>query len=119
MATQAAGSVAKSKRERKAKDFEAEARGAAYRTAAGWYGFNAAALRNAMISACRFKMTMAKMSVFVVADGFDEAESTPLVRVQGDWEVSTMHTRNATGVVDVRARPMWRPRPVAQPPAPV
>lgn len=118
MATQAAGSVAKTKKERKAKDFDADARAAAYRTADGWYGFNAASMRNAMISACRlvgFKMTMAKMSVFVVADGFDEVESTPLVRVNGEWKTSVMHTRNATGVVDVRARPMWPPGWTAAP----
>ena len=118
MATQAAGSVAKTKKERKAKDFEQDARDAAYRSPEGWYGFNAAALRNAMISGCRlvgFKMTMAKMSVFVDADGFDQTEFTPLVRVNGEWKTSVMHTRNATGVVDVRARPQWPPGWTAEP----
>jgi hypothetical protein len=64
-----------------------------------------------MISACRlvgFKMTLAKLSVFVEADGWDQQDGIPLVRVYGKSETFTAHTRNATGVVDVRSRPMYR-----------
>jgi hypothetical protein len=64
-----------------------------------------------MISACRlvgFKMTLAKLSTFVEADGFDLQDGIPLVRVYGKSETFTAHTRNATGVVDVRSRPMYR-----------
>ena len=64
-----------------------------------------------MISACRlvgFKMTLAKLSVFVEADDFDVQDGIPLVRVYGKSETFTAHTRNATGVVDVRSRPMYR-----------
>jgi hypothetical protein len=72
----------------------------------------AAALRNACIDACRmvgFHMTMAKMSIFVLADGFDAVDGTPLVKIIGDApECVVMPTRNATGVADLRARPMWR-----------
>jgi hypothetical protein len=53
----------------------------------GWEGFNASAIRNSMISVCRlvdFKMTLAKMSVFVEADGWDKYEpQIPLVRIFG------------------------------------
>ena len=53
----------------------------------GWDGFHAAAIRNAMISACRlvgFKMTLAKLSVFVEADGVDAQEpQIPLIRIIG------------------------------------
>lgn len=113
MAKMAEGKSASSKKNRAARDYDREAEDAAYKTADGWYGINAASFRNAMISACRlvgFKMTLAKLSVFIEAEGFDERDSTPLVKIDAPkYEVSTMHTRNATGVVDVRARPMWRP----------
>jgi hypothetical protein len=113
MAKMAEGKSAGSKKNRQARDYTQEAEDAAYRSPDGWYGVNAASFRNAMISACRlvgFKMTLAKLSVFVEPEGFDERDSTPLVRIDAPkYEVSTMHTRNATGVVDVRARPMWKP----------
>lgn len=113
MAKMAEGKSSASKRSRPARDFTQDAEDAAYVAAEGWNGINAASFRNAMISACRlvgFKMTLAKLSIFIEADGFDERDSTPLVRIDAPkYEVSTMHTRNATGVVDVRARPLWRP----------
>ena len=77
----------------------------------GWEGFNAASIRAGMISACRlvgFKMTLAKLSVFVEADGFDYVDGLPIVRIYGNSTVFTAHTRNATGVVDVRSRPQYR-----------
>ena len=43
----------------------------------GWDGFNVASIRCALISACRlvgFKMTLAKLSIFVEADGRDKLE---------------------------------------------
>lgn len=61
---------------------------ARYISRQGWDGFNAASIRNAMISACRlcnFKMTMAKMSLFVLADGVDREEpQIPLIRIFGE-----------------------------------
>ena len=77
----------------------------------GWIGIPAPSFRNAMISACRivgFKMTLAKLSVFVLPDGFDADDGTPLVRIYGEPEVHEGLVRNATGVADVRWRPMWR-----------
>ena len=111
MAKMAEGSTAKSKKERTARDYDKEAEDARYRSSEGWEGVNAAAFRAGMISACRlvgFKMTLAKLSVFVEADGFDLQDGIPLVRVYGNSETFTAHTRNATGVVDVRSRPMYR-----------
>ena len=53
-------------------------------------------------------MTLAKLSSFVEADGFDREDGTPLVRIiGGDYRSVTHHVRNATGVVDIRSRPMW------------
>jgi hypothetical protein len=113
MASQAEGSRSKSKRERKEKDWDAEWQASAYRAVEGWYGINASAFRNASISACRlvgFRMTVAKLSIFVQADGFDAEDSIPLVRVtKGDAQPSYMRVRNATGVIDIRARPLWKP----------
>jgi hypothetical protein len=81
------GKAASSKRNREAKatdDLYEEAR---YRHASGWDGFNASSIRAAMISACRlvgFKMTLAKLSVFVEADGADKGEpQIPLIRIIG------------------------------------
>lgn len=112
MSKQAAGSVAKKGTQREARDFDADFLAAQHRTADGWAGIPAAALRNACIDACRmvgFQMTRAKMSIFIEPDGFDVGDGTPLVRLSAaDPERTEMATRNATGVVDIRIRPMWR-----------
>lgn len=111
MAKMAEGKSAGSKKVRDARDYEKEAEEARYRAPEGWEGMNAAAFRAAMISACRlvgFKMTLAKLSTFIEADGFDKNDGVPLVRVYGESHTYTAHTRNATGVVDVRSRPMYR-----------
>lgn len=112
MTKQAAGSVAKKGARREARDFDADFVAAQHRATDGWAGIPAAALRNACIDACRmvgFQMTRAKMSVFIEPDGFDQADGTPLVRLLApEPEKTEMATRNATGVVDIRIRPMWR-----------
>jgi hypothetical protein len=111
MAKMAAGSTARGKKIRDARDFDQDCKDAMHIGIDGRPGVPAGAFRNAMISACRlvgFKMTMAKLSVFVEADTFDAVDGVPLVHINGDWERLDMHTRNATGVVDIRVRPMWR-----------
>lgn len=111
MAKMAAGSTARGKKVRDARDFDQDCKDAMHLGIDGRAGVPAGAFRNAMISACRlvgFKMTMAKLSVFVEADTFDAVDGVPLVHINGDWERLDMHTRNATGVVDIRVRPMWR-----------
>lgn len=111
MAKMAEGSTAKNRRERKARDYEQEMKDAMHVSSEGWQGLPAPAFRAAMISACRlvgFKMTLAKLSVFVEHDGIDALDGLPLIKFDGTPEINTMHTRNATGVVDVRSRPMWR-----------
>ncbi len=111
MATQAAGQQARSKRTREAKDFDDTCDQAVHYSTEGWAGIPAGAFRAAMISACRlvgFKMTLAKLSLFVIADGFDRDEGTPLVKlIAGKYRRVDMHVRNATGVIDIRSRPMW------------
>ena len=107
-----AGPTAKKGGRKDARDFDGDFRAAQHIAADGWNGVPAAALRNACIDVCRmvgFKMTHAKMSIFVEADGFDKVDGTPLVRLDArEPERVDMATRNATGVADIRVRPMWR-----------
>lgn len=107
-----AGSTAKSKRKREAKDFEGLFNGARYISEDGWDGVHAGAFRNAMIRACSlvgFKMTLAKLSIFIVADGYDKIDGTPLIRILGPTpERLEIASRNADGTPDIHPRPMWR-----------
>ena len=111
MSKMAAGSTATKSRAKPARDFDDDYRQAMHISTEGWYGIPAGAFRQAMISACRlvgFKMTLAKLSVFVHADGFDKIDGIPLIRLEGTPERTDMAVRNATGVADIRVRPMWR-----------
>jgi hypothetical protein len=54
-------------------------------------------------------MTLAKLSCFIIADGYDKVDGVPLVKLQGKKpEKNIMAVRNQTGVADLRCRPMWR-----------
>ena len=81
------GKAASSKKDRPAKDSDETFNQSRYIAKDGWDGFHASSIRNAMISACRligFKMTLAKLSVFVIADGWDAEEpQIPLIRIYG------------------------------------
>lgn len=93
------GKSASSKKKREAVNTDDLFNQSRYVSKEGWDGFNATAIRNAMISACRlvdFKMTLAKLSIFVIADGRDATEpQIPLVRIYGkpvkqeDWARTT------------------------------
>ena len=108
-----AGSTARKGKKRDPKDFQACYEGAQYRFPDGSNGIPASCFRNAAISACRtvgFKMTLAKLSFFVEPDGFDKDDGTPLIRfTKGKPHYHESYVRNETGVVDLRARPMWDP----------
>ena len=94
------------------RDFDDIFEGARHRSDDGWDGIPAAAFRAGAISACRlanFKMTIAKLSVFIEADGYDDDDGAPLVRIIGGAPlVHETAGRNADGGFDVRVRPMWR-----------
>ena len=110
---QEAGSLANKGKSKSAKDFEDVFQGARHISTEGWDGIPAAAFRAGIISACRlvgFKMTLAKLSIFVAADGFDKTEGTPLVRILSPVEPERNESmvRLATGVCDISVRPMWR-----------
>lgn len=105
-----AGSQAKKGKQREARDFESDYEAAMHISREGWCGIPAPSFRNAAISACRvvgFQMTRAKLSVFVLADGYDKDDGTPLVRIYGEPRRHEAIVRNDTGVVDIRWRPMW------------
>lgn len=110
--TQEAGSSAKGKKAREPKDFERLFQDAKHISEEGWEGMHAAAFRNGAISACRavgYKMTWAKLAFHVIADGFDRVDGAPLVRLtEGVAERWEAPVRNATGVVDIRCRPLYR-----------
>jgi hypothetical protein len=103
------GKSASSKKIREAKQTDDLYNEARYMSEDGWDGFHAAAIRNACISACRlvgFKMTLAKMSIFVVQDGWDKLEpQIPLVRIYGKPQKQEDLARVETGqpYVTVRA----------------
>lgn len=107
-----AGSTAKKGAKKEPRDFDQDFRQAQHVSEEGWNGVPASALRNACIDVCRmvgFKMTHAKMSIFIEADGIDSVNGQPLVRLDAPApERLDMATRNATGVTDIRVRPMWR-----------
>lgn len=110
-AKQAEGSTATKGKKREAKDFKALYEEAMYQSPEGWRGFPAPAIRKAAISACRivgYKMTLAKLGIFTIADGFDAKDGTPLVRfTKGEPRYCESPVRNANGVADIRVRAMW------------
>jgi hypothetical protein len=107
---QEAGSTSASRKNREARDFEADYNAARYVSEEGWYGINAAAFRNGMISVCKltgFVMTRAKLAVFIEADGKDATDQTPLVRIYGEPEMWRAPARNSNGSFDIRCRARW------------
>lgn len=110
--TQEAGSTAKKGKKRDPKNFQQCYELAQHMSASRENGIPCAGFRAALISACRlagFAMTRAKLSVFVEADATDETEGTGMVLFTKGKPGYTEHwVRNESGVVDLRARPMWR-----------
>lgn len=110
-AKQEAGSQAKKGAKRDPKDFDLCYQQAQHISREGWGGIPASGLRAGLISACRlvgFQMTRAKLSLFVVADGFDRIDGTPLVKItKGEPHYVEHPVRNESGVADIRPRPMW------------
>lgn len=110
MMAQQAGSTAKSKKKREAKDFDKLYRDSIHFGPKGQYGIPCTSLRNAMITACKlvgFHMTRAKLAIFVLHD-FVSEDGTPLTKLDApEPKRIDFHVRNASGVIDIRSRPMW------------
>jgi hypothetical protein len=106
---QTEGKSASSKKNREPKNSDDTFNESRYISTENWDGFHAASVRNAMISACRlvsFKMTLAKMSIFVLEDGRDKFEpQIPLIRIYGKPVKQSDMARVETGqpYVTVRA----------------
>lgn len=103
------GKAAGSKKNREAKSTDELFEESRYISKDGWDGFHAGAIRQACISACRlvgFKMVLAKLSIFVEADGRDRDEpQIPLIRIYGKAVKQEDMARVETGqpYVTVRA----------------
>lgn len=101
----------KTTKKREPKDYAAEFNAARYIAAKGWDGLPAAAIRAAMIAACRtidgLPMTRAKGAFFIIADGRDKSDGTPLVRINGKAIHDTRPVRLESGVADMRNRPRY------------
>ena len=110
-AKQAAGSQAKKGGKREPKDFQKNYEQSMHTTASGKQGVPATCFRQAMVSACRivgFKMTLAKLALFIEPDDIDADDSSPLVMfTKGEPKYFEAFTRNETGVADIRARGKW------------
>lgn len=109
--TQEKGEQAKKGKKREPKDFQKAYESAMHVSTQGWHGIPATAFRAAMINACRmvgFAMTRAKCSIFVIADGYDKADQSPLVKITKGTPRYVEHAvRPEKGGVDIRPRPMW------------
>ena len=111
--TQEAGSTSRKGKKREGKDFRAIFEQSKHRmNGEKCYGIPAGGFRSALISACRvvgFAMTRAKLSIFIVADGFDVDDGTPLVRITKGRPEYVEHVVRIQQTTDVRARAMWQP----------
>ena len=114
-AKQMAGSAGAKRTKKEPKDFDQCCKEATHVSDDGWYGLPASAFRRGLISTCRllgFPMTLAKLSIFVEADGYetDRFGTNPLVKItKGEPRRTDFAVRNETGVADIRPRPMWEP----------
>jgi hypothetical protein len=103
------GKAASSKKNREPKNTDDTYNDSKYVSKEGWEGFHAGALRSALISACRlvgFKMTLAKLSIFVIQDGWDAQEpQIPLIKIIGKSTKQEDMARVETGqpYVTIRA----------------
>lgn len=101
----------KTGKKRAPKDYAAEYNGARYLDAKGRDGVPCGAIRAAMIASCRFidglPMTKAKGAFFIIAQGRDATDGTPLVLIQGKPKHDTRPVRLESGVADMRNRPRY------------
>lgn len=105
------GKASSSRKRREPQDKQQLFQDAKYIGREGWEGLHAGSIRNACISACKlvgFKMTLAKLSIFVIADGYDKAEpQIPLVRIYGKSLLQEDLGRVETGQPYVIVRPAY------------
>jgi hypothetical protein len=104
------GSRGKNVRRAKApRKFNEEYEAAMHKTADGRHGIPAPGFRSALISACRlvgFSRPMARLSIFVQADGIDQESGMPLVYLVGTPKIFPAPVRIGQTTSTVW-RPMW------------
>jgi hypothetical protein len=102
----------KSKSDREVRNYDDDFKESQHISVSGWNGIPCTAFRAAMIDACRtvkLEMTQTKMAIFVIPDGFDVDDGTPLVRLFANApEQMESLVKNANGSADIRVRAMWR-----------
>lgn len=115
-AQEAGGSRKKTGGKKEPKNFQQCFEDAKYRAAGEPYGKGwvpATAIKAAMVDACRlcnFKMTYAKIAVYVEADAFSEQSRKPLIRItKGEPQYFEELVTLPTGTCDIRVRPLWEP----------
>lgn len=104
------GQVARGKKIRLPKKFDELHLQHIHYSQEGWPGIPASAFRSAMIDACRlvgYHMVKAKMSIFIIPDGFDRDDGQPLVKINGDMRSFEMPVRLANGSADIAVRPQF------------
>lgn len=105
------GKAASSRKNREPKNTDDIYNEARYISKEGWDGFNASGVRNSLISMCRlvgFKMTLAKLSIFAIEDGWDALEpQIPLVRIFGEPVKQEDIGYTSTGEPYVTVRPAY------------
>lgn len=105
-------------KKREPKNYAEEFEAARYRSRTNgkrngsWDGVPCGAIRAAMISACRnvdgLSMVKAKGAFFILPQGYDKDDGTPLLRINGAEPVhDTRPVRLESGVADMRNRPRY------------
>lgn len=111
-ATQKEGSsVKRTRRAKPPKDFEKVYQGSMHVSEEGWHGIPATAIRNALIEACRLTemdMVRARMCVFVIEDGLDREDLTPLIRIEGKPEMHIERVKIGINSTDLASRAIFR-----------
>lgn len=104
---QQSGARSKKGEKRAPKDFDKIYRGTMHVSQDGWNGIPASSIRAAMVAACSivgFHMTMAKKCLFVEADGFDQEDGQPLIKIVGKPIRRDMAVKLADGSTDIIPR---------------
>jgi hypothetical protein len=104
-------SGARTRRAKPPKDFQKVYEGSMHVSEEGWHGIPAGAIRAAMIEACRLTemdMVRAKMCVFVVEDGLDREDLSPLVRIEGKPQMHIERVKIGVSSTDLAARAIFK-----------
>jgi hypothetical protein len=96
---------------REPKDYEAEFHAARYISRDGWDGVPCRQIRASMIRACAnidgLDMTRAKSAFFVEADGKDNLDGTPLLKIEGPEPIHDTRPVAIVNTFDLRNRPLY------------